>query len=208
MARKPAEVTSGPDFSREDALIARGLGPVAGVDEAGRGPLAGPVMVAACILDPTNIPVGLNDSKKLTAAKREKLFDEILKTSHCAIVSVSAQEIDRMNIRAATLHGMAEAVRRLAIEPHYALIDGRDVPKLSCKGEAVIKGDALSLSIAAASILAKVMRDRLMTRADQHWPQYGFAAHAGYGTAKHLETISSHGATPIHRMSFAPLKSA
>jgi ribonuclease HII len=208
MARSAKPLTSCPDFSREEALIAHGLGPVAGVDEAGRGPLAGPVMVAACILDPANIPAGLNDSKKLTAAKREKLFDEILKTSHCAIVSVSAQEIDRMNIRAATLHGMAEAVRRLAVEPSYALIDGRDVPKLPCKGEAMIKGDALSLSIAAASILAKVMRDRLMTRADSHWPAYGFAAHAGYGTAKHLEAISSHGATPIHRMSFAPLKNA
>jgi len=208
MARSAKPLTSGPDFSREDALIARGLGPVAGVDEAGRGPLAGPVMVAACILDPANIPAGLNDSKKLTAAKREKLFDEILKSSHCAIVSVSAQEIDRMNIRAATLYGMTEAVRRLAVEPRYALIDGRDVPQLPCNGEAVIKGDALSLSIAAASILAKVMRDRLMTRADFHWPDYGFAAHAGYGTAKHLEAISRCGATPIHRMSFAPLKSA
>lgn len=208
MARKPARITQGPDFSREEALIARGLGPVAGVDEAGRGPLAGPVMVAACILDPANMPAGLNDSKKLTAVRREKLFDEILKTSHCAIVSVSAREIDRMNIRAATLHGMAEAVRRLAIEPRYALIDGRDVPQLSCKGEAVIKGDALSLSIAAASILAKVMRDRLMARADQHWPAYGFAAHAGYGTAKHIDAISAYGATPIHRMTFAPLKRA
>lgn len=208
MARAAKPLTSSPDFSREEALIARGLGPVAGVDEAGRGPLAGPVMVAACILDPANIPEGLNDSKKLTAAKREKLFDEILKTSHCAIVSVSAREIDRMNIRAATLHGMTEAVRRLAIQPRYALIDGRDVPELPCKGEAVIKGDALSLSIAAASILAKVMRDRLMTRADQHWPDYGFAAHAGYGTPNHIKAISRCGVTSIHRMSFAPLKSA
>jgi ribonuclease HII len=208
MARAAKPLTSGPDFSREAALIARGLGPVAGVDEAGRGPLAGPVMVAACILDPAYIPAGLNDSKKLTAAKREKLFDEILQTSHCAIVSVSAREIDAINIRAATLKGMSEAVAMLPVRPRYALIDGRDVPELACKGEGVIKGDALSLSIAAASILAKVMRDRLMTRADQHWPDYGFAAHAGYGTAKHIEAISRCGATPIHRMSFAPLKNA
>lgn len=206
MARAAKILTSGPDFSREQALIARGLGPVAGVDEAGRGPLAGPVMVAACILDPANIPVGLNDSKKLTEAKREKLFDEILKTSHCAIVAVSAREIDAINIRAATLKGMAEAVAMLPVLPRSVLVDGRDLPQLSCAGEAVIKGDALSLSIAAASILAKVMRDRLMTRADQHWPAYGFAAHAGYGTAKHLDAIAQYGATPLHRLSFAPLK--
>lgn len=208
MARAAKIITSGPDFSREEALIARGLGPVAGVDEAGRGPLAGPVMVAACMLDPAHIPAGLNDSKKLTAARREKLFDEILRTSHCAIVSVSAREIDATNIRAATLKGMSEAVEMLAVQPRSVLIDGRDVPKLPCFGEAIIKGDALSLSIAAASILAKVMRDRLMTRADQHWPAYGFAAHAGYGTAQHIDAISRYGATPIHRMTFAPLKSA
>lgn len=208
MARAAKIITSGPDFSREEALIARGLGPVAGVDEAGRGPLAGPVMVAACILDPAHIPAGLNDSKKLTAARREKLFDEILKSAHCAIVSVSAREIDATNIRVATLKGMTQAVEMLAVQPRSVLIDGRDVPKLPCFGEAVIKGDALSLSIAAASILAKVMRDRLMTRADQHWPAYGFAAHAGYGTAQHIDAISRYGATPIHRKTFAPLKSA
>jgi ribonuclease HII len=206
MARKPALVTSGPDFSREQMAFARGAHVVAGVDEAGRGPLAGPVMVAACVLDPANIPAGLNDSKKLTAAKREALFDEILRSSHCAIVSVSAARIDAINIRAATLEGMTHAVERLAVTPDYALIDGRDVPKLPCKGEAVIKGDALSLSIAAASILAKVMRDRLMRRAHLSWPDYGFADHMGYGTPQHLTAISSYGATPIHRMSFAPLK--
>jgi ribonuclease HII len=206
MPRQPATALIGPDFSREEALIARGLGPVAGVDEAGRGPLAGPVMVAACVLDPQTIPAGLNDSKKLTAAKREKLFDEILKTAHCAIVSVSAARIDAINIRAATLEGMTQAVQMLAVPPRSALIDGRDVPKLPCFGEAVIKGDALSLSIAAASILAKVMRDRLMCRAHLSWPEYGFADHMGYGTPKHLAAISAHGATPIHRMTFAPLQ--
>ena len=206
MARKPAPILSGPDFSREEFAFARGAHCVAGVDEAGRGPLAGPVMVAACVLDSQNIPAGLNDSKKLTAAKREKLFDEILKSAHCAIVSVSAARIDAINIRAATLEGMSLAVARLAVKPDYVLVDGRDVPKLSCQGEAVIKGDALSLSIAAASILAKVMRDRLMCRAHLSWPDYGFADHMGYGTAQHLAAISSYGATPIHRMSFAPLK--
>jgi len=196
-----------PDFTHEAAFMARGLALVAGVDEAGRGPLAGPVVVAACILDPANIPPGLNDSKKLTAAKREALYEAILATSHGAIVTVSAQTIDAINIRAATLRGMAEAVRALAIRPAFALIDGRDVPPdLPCPAEALIKGDARSVSIAAASILAKVTRDRLMVRAASFWPGYGFDQHMGYGTAQHLEAIQTLGPCPIHRMSFAPLK--
>jgi ribonuclease HII len=199
--------TTAPDFTHEAALIARGFEHVAGVDEAGRGPLAGPVVVAACILDPQNIPQGLNDSKKLTAAKREALYEAILATSHGAIVTVSAQTIDAINIRAATLRGMAEAVRALAIQPAFALIDGRDVPPdLPCPAEALIKGDARSVSIAAASILAKVTRDRLMVRAASFWPGYGFDQHMGYGTTQHPEAIEKLGACPIHRMSFAPLK--
>ena len=200
--------TTAPDFTHEAALIARGFGHLAGVDEAGRGPLAGPVVVAACILDPQNIPQGLNDSKKLTATKREALYESILATSHGAIVTISAQTIDAINIRAATLRGMAEAVRALAIQPAFALIDGRDVPPdLPCPAEALIKGDARSVSIAAASILAKVTRDRLMVRAASFWPGYGFDQHMGYGTTQHLEAIEKLGACPIHRMSFAPLKS-
>ena len=196
-----------PDFSRETRLIDRGCGPVAGIDEAGRGPLAGPVVVAACILDPERIPSGLNDSKKLTSAKREKLFDEILHTSHCAIISVSARVIDAINIRAATLQGMTQAVSLLPVAPRFALVDGRDLPPLPCEGEALIQGDSLSLSIAAASILAKVTRDRLMAQAGLFWPGYGFEQHAGYGTAAHLEAITRRGPTSMHRMSFAPLKS-
>ncbi len=199
--------TIAPDFTHEAALIARSLGPVAGVDEAGRGPLAGPVVVAACILDPQNIPSGLNDSKKLNAAKREALYEAILATGHAAIVTISAQTIDAINIRAATLRGMAEAVRALSIQPAFALIDGRDVPPdLPCPAEALIKGDARSVSIAAASILAKVTRDRLMMRAASFWPDYGFDQHMGYGTTLHLEAIQKLGPCPLHRMSFAPLK--
>ena len=196
-----------PDYSFETQLMSVGTAPVAGVDEAGRGPLAGPVVVAACILDPSHIPSGLNDSKKLTAAKREALYEQILATSHVAIVSVSAQTIDAINIRAATLQGMAQAVRGLAVQPAYALIDGRDVPPgLPCPGESLIKGDARSVSIAAASILAKVTRDRLMVRAAEFWPGYGFERHMGYGTEAHLDAIKRLGPCPIHRLSFAPLK--
>ena len=196
-----------PNYSFEAELISVGTAPVAGVDEAGRGPLAGPVVVAACILDPNHIPLGLNDSKKLTSAKREALYEQILATSHASIVSVSAQTIDAINIRAATLQGMAQAVRGLAVQPAYALIDGRDVPPgLPCPGEALIKGDARSVSIAAASILAKVTRDRLMVRAAEFWPGYGFERHMGYGTEAHLDAIKRLGPCPIHRLSFAPLK--
>jgi len=200
-------VADQPDYSFETQLMSVGTAPVAGVDEAGRGPLAGPVVVAACILDPSHIPSGLNDSKKLTAAKREALYEQILATSHVAIVSVSAQTIDAINIRAATLQGMAQAVRGLAVQPAYALIDGRDVPPgLPCPGESLIKGDARSVSIAAASILAKVTRDRLMVRAVEFWPGYGFERHMGYGTEAHLDAIKRLGPCPIHRLSFAPLK--
>ena len=206
MSKKSPQNTV-PDYSREERYLARGLGPVAGVDEAGRGPLAGPVVVAACILNPDHIPQGLNDSKKLTSAKREKLFDEILENAHCSVISLSASEIDRGNIRAVTLKAMVEAVHALAVTPGAVLVDGRDWPNMPCAGEAIIKGDALSLSIAAASILAKVTRDRLMKQAAQFWPGYGFDKHAGYGTASHLEAIARLGPCPVHRMSFAPLKS-
>jgi len=200
-------VADQPDYSFETQLMSVGTTPVAGIDEAGRGPLAGPVVVAACILDPNHIPLGLNDSKKLTAAKREALYEQILATSHVSIVSVSAQTIDAINIRAATLQGMAQAVRGLAVQPAYALIDGRDVPPgLPCPGEDLIKGDARSVSIAAASILAKVTRDRLMVRAAEFWPGYGFERHMGYGTEAHLDAIKRLGPCPIHRLSFAPLK--
>ncbi len=201
-------VTLSPDFSLEDGLRREGLWPVAGVDEAGRGPLAGPVVTAAVILDPARIPPGLNDSKKLTAVRREALFDLILTQALAvSVASASPAEIDRTDVLKANLAAMAQAVRGLAIPAGAAIIDGRDVPPgLPCPGRAVVKGDARSLSIAAASIIAKVTRDRMMAAADTAFPGYGFAAHAGYGTAAHLAAIQRLGPCPLHRMTFKPLK--
>lgn len=196
-----------PDFSIEEKLMNKGKRAIAGVDEAGRGPLAGPVTAAAVILDPNNFPQGLNDSKKLTEKRREVLFDEILKTSHVAWCSLNAETIDTINIREAALRAMEISVARLPVKADYAMIDGRDVPlQLNAIGEAFIKGDARSLSIAAASIIAKVVRDRMMVEADKHYPQYGFAGHKGYGSKKHRDTILEFGGSPIHRKSFSPLK--
>jgi ribonuclease HII len=195
----------GPDYSREARLAE----PVCGVDEAGRGPLAGPVVAAAVILDPRAIPVGLDDSKRLDAERRDTLFDRICATAHVSVATASAATIDATDIRAATLTAMRRAIAGLAVRPHVALIDGRDVPPgLAIEGRALVKGDQLSVSIAAASIIAKVVRDRLMIAADATWPGYGFADHKGYGTARHLAAIARLGACPLHRLSFAPLKSA
>ncbi|PST23819.1 ribonuclease HII [Rhizobium sp. JAB6] len=196
-----------PTFELE--LIARRAGhwPVAGADEAGRGPLAGPVVAAAVILDPERIPQGLNDSKQLTAARREELFIEILATATVSIASSSAGRIDTTDIRKASLDAMRRAVCGLAVPASYVLTDGLDVPAgLACPGKAVVKGDARSFSIAAASIVAKVTRDRMMARAGIVFPAYGFAAHAGYGTPQHRAGIEEHGPCPLHRMSFRPLR--
>lgn len=196
-----------PSFELE--LIARRAGhwPVAGADEAGRGPLAGPVVAAAVILDPERIPNGLNDSKQLSAARREALFVEILATATVSIASSSATRIDKTDIRKASLDAMRRAICSLAIPASYVLTDGLDVPAgLSCPGKAVVKGDARSFSIAAASIVAKVTRDRMMARAGIVFPVYGFAAHAGYGTAQHRAGIEQHGPCSLHRMTFRPLK--
>ena len=196
-----------PTFELE--LVARRAGhwPVAGADEAGRGPLAGPVVAAAVILDPDRIPEGLNDSKQLTAARREALFVEILATATVSIASSSAGRIDVTDIRKASLDAMRRAICSLAIPASYVLTDGLDVPfGLACPGKAVVKGDARSFSIAAASIVAKVTRDRMMTRAGDVFPGYGFAAHVGYGTAEHRAGIEKHGPCFLHRMSFRPLK--
>ena len=209
MAKRPvSNEQSVPDFAHEARLRARGFELVAGVDEVGRGPLAGPVVVAAVILDPDHLPDGLNDSKKLTASVRERLFTEIMRHAHVAIASIPAARIDVINIRQATFEAMAGAVNGLAVRADFALIDGRDVPSLPCLAEALIGGDRRSLSIAAASIIAKVTRDRMMTLLAQTYPDYGFEKHMGYGTAKHLEALALHGPTPLHRMSFAPLKRA
>lgn len=209
MAKRPVSTEqSVPDFVHEARLRARGFELVAGVDEVGRGPLAGPVVAAAVILDPDHLPDGLNDSKKLMASVRERLFTEIMRHAHVAIASIPAARIDVINIRQATFEAMAGAVNGLAVRADFALIDGRDVPPLPCPAEALIGGDRRSLSIAAASIIAKVTRDRMMTLLAQTYPDYGFEKHMGYGTAKHLKALDLHGPTPLHRMSFAPLKHA
>jgi ribonuclease HII len=180
---------------------------VAGVDEVGRGPLAGPVVTAAVILDPRDIPDGLADSKRLSRARREALFPDILQRALAvSFASAGAVEIDRLNIRAATLAAMARAVHGLAIAPDRVLVDGRDRIAVPWPCEAIIGGDASVAAIAAASIVAKVARDRLMARLDAAYPAYGFAVHAGYGTAAHLEAIARHGPSPQHRHSFSPIK--
>jgi ribonuclease HII len=196
-----------PDFSLE--LIARKAGhwPVAGTDEVGRGPLAGPVVAAAVILDPDNIPAGLNDSKKLSALQREALFELIMATAEVSIASSGPRHIDQRNILRASLDAMRRAIAGLCVSPALVLADGRDIPQgINCAGQAVIKGDARSVSIAAASIIANVTRDRMMARAHTVYPAYGFAQHSGYGTAQHRAGIDSHGACVLHRMSFRPLR--
>ncbi|WAJ29771.1 ribonuclease HII [Antarcticirhabdus aurantiaca] len=205
--RPAAALRPPPDYTREAALIAAGAGLVAGCDEVGRGPLAGPVVAAAVILDPARLPPGLADSKTLKAAQREAAFAAILESALAvSVASRSAASIDRLNIRAASLLAMTEAVRGLALAPGHVLVDGRDVPAgLPCPATALIGGDGLSASIAAASIVAKVLRDRMMSRADALFPGYGFPAHAGYPTPSHKAAIAALGPCPIHRMSFRPL---
>lgn len=181
-------------------------GLLAGVDEAGRGPLAGPVVAAAVILDELNPIEGLADSKKLTAARRERLYDEIrAKALCCAIAQASVEEIDALNILQATLLAMRRAVEGLRLKPSKVLVDGNQLPRLSVLAEAVVRGDALVPAISAASILAKVHRDHWCLDYDREFPQYGFAAHKGYGTAVHLAALRAHGACPQHRRSFAPV---
>jgi ribonuclease HII len=181
-------------------------GLVAGVDEAGRGPLAGPVVAAAVILDDLHPIVGLADSKKLTAARREALFDEIrAKALCCSIAEASVEEIDRLNILQATLLAMRRAVLGLRLKPKMVLVDGNRLPTLDMPAEAIIKGDALVPAISAASILAKVHRDRWCVQVDEIYPQYGFAGHKGYGTAVHMAALREHGACIHHRRSFAPV---
>lgn len=198
-----AEAPLLPDFSFELSARRDGFWPVAGMDEAGRGPLAGPVVAAAVILDPDAIPAGLNDSKKLPADVRASLFEQILASAIVSVASSSARHIDERDIRKASLDAMRRALLGLAITPAFALADGRDVPEgLICPGKAVVRGDARSLSIAAASIVAKVTRDRMMARAALEHPHYGFDVHAGYGTVRHRQAIESHGPCRLHRMTF------
>jgi ribonuclease HII len=181
---------------------------IAGIDEAGRGPWAGPVVAAAVILDPNRIPVGHNDSKQLSEPVRERLFAEILNSAQLAVGIADVARIDHDNILQATLWAMATALRSLPTRPAAALIDGNRLPVLPCPAEAVIKGDALSLSIAAASIVAKVTRDRMMRQLSGDFPGYGWERNKGYGTQEHRRAIAEIGVTPHHRRSFAPIREA
>ena len=198
-----------PDFQIETDLMARGCRLVCGVDEVGRGPLAGPVTAAAVILHAHDIPAGLEDSKKITARARDQLFEQIMQRAHVSIAHVNARTIDALNIRAASLKAMEMAVAGLALLPDHALIDGNALPaQLPCPATTLVKGDGRSSSIAAASIVAKVVRDRLMERAEGFYPQFGLAGHKGYPTLQHRKAVAHHGPSPLHRHSFAPVKAA
>lgn len=179
---------------------------VCGVDEAGRGPWAGPVVAAAVILDAACIPPGLNDSKKLDAARRESLFAALEASAVIGIGEASVAEIDRLNILQATMLAMRRAVAALAVPPAFALIDGNRLPALTCPARTIVKGDALSLSVAAASIAAKTVRDRTMCELAEIHPGYGFERHKGYGTAAHAQALLRLGPSPAHRTSFAPIR--
>ncbi len=194
-----------PTFRRERAALKRGVWPVAGCDEAGRGPLAGPVVAAAVILDPARIPRGLNDSKKLDREERERLYEKICATAEVAVAFGSTARIDRDNILRASLWALARAVRALPVQPKLVFVDGRDKIDSGCDCQAVISGDALVLSIAAASIVAKVTRDRLMARLGVAHPGYGFERHMGYSVPEHFDALMRLGPTIHHRRSFAPV---
>jgi ribonuclease HII len=202
-------------FEFESKLWANGLTRVAGVDEAGRGPLAGPVVAAAVILPPhwgeSGLPEalrGLNDSKQLTEARREEFFTVLTRLPEIrfAVAAIDAPMIDRINILQATHRAMNTALAQLDPAPEHSLVDGNPVKTLRFPHTAIVKGDCRSHSIAAASVLAKVTRDRMAVVWDREWPEYGFAVHKGYGTPQHLEAIRRHGPCPLHRRSFAPLK--
>jgi ribonuclease HII len=209
MAGRRKCLNTGSMFSDLEEFTATGAGSarwICGVDEAGRGPWAGPVAAAAVILDPARPIVGLNDSKKLTSRQRERLMVDICRDHHVAVVFASTARIDRVNIRAATLWAMRAAVSALPLIPDLVLVDGLDVPPgLPCPGEAIVRGDGRIPAIAAASIVAKVSRDRLMTKLRESWPDYGFECHMGYGVASHADALGRLGLTPVHRRSFKPM---
>src|SRR5215218_1771289 len=197
-----------PTFRRERAAIKRGVWPVAGCDEAGRGPLAGPVVAAAVVLDPKRVPRGLDDSKKLDAETREKLHKKICASAEVAVAFAPPARIDRDNILRASLWALARAVAALPVRPRLVFVDGRDRIQTSCDCEAVISGDAIIASIAAASIVAKVTRDRLMGRLGMLYPGYGFESHKGYSVPAHFNALARLGPTIHHRRSFAPVAAA
>jgi ribonuclease HII len=212
--KEPAKLPKGviavapPSFRRERALIKRGVWPVAGCDEAGRGPLAGPVVAAAVVLDPKRIPKGIDDSKRLTPERREELFEEICATSSFAVAFASRARIDRDNILRASLWALARAVAALPEPPRHVFVDGRDKLATACDCDAVIGGDGLVMSIAAASIIAKVTRDRLMRALALDCPGYGFETHKGYAVPEHLEALDRLGPSAHHRTFFAPVVAA
>ena len=195
-------------FRRERALIKKGVWPIAGCDEVGRGPLAGPVVAAAVILDPRRIPKGIDDSKRLTRERREELFEEICATASFAVAVASPKRIERDNILKASLWALARAVHALPEAPRHVFVDGKDRIDVMCDCEAVIGGDGLVVSIAAASIVAKVTRDRLMCELAREHPHYGFEQHMGYGVPQHLAALERHGPTIHHRRLFAPVAAA
>jgi ribonuclease HII len=195
-----------PHYIYESRLLKTMPGPIAGVDEAGRGPLAGPVVAAAVILDRKRIPKGLNDSKQLDEETRETLFPLIMERSIAVGVGeASVDEIDLINIRQATHLAMARAVRALQVAAAFALVDGNDAPALPCPCDTIIEGDAKSVSIAAASIIAKVTRDRMMRALHDEHPHYGWISNKGYGTPEHYKGLKSHGPCVHHRRSFGPI---
>lgn len=200
-----AEEPRRPTFKRERSALKRGVWPVAGCDEAGRGPLAGPVVAAAVVLDPKRIPRGLDDSKKLDHAEREKLYLRICATAEVGVAFGSRARIDRDNIRQASLWALSRAVLALPVRPKLVFVDGIDKIDCGCDCQAVVSGDALVLSIAAASIVAKVVRDRLMVQVGAAHPGYGFERHMGYSVPEHARALTRLGPTVHHRRSFAPV---
>ena len=198
-----------PSFDFEAALMDEFKGPVAGIDEAGRGPWAGPVVVAAVILDPNRIPEGLNDSKLLTPEARADRYEAIMATAIVAVAIGPVRQIDRINILQASLWGMRKAYRGLQVPVGAAIIDGNIVPRrFPCKARAVVGGDGLSLSVAAASIVAKVTRDRMMLKLSRRYRRYAWDSNKGYGTREHAEAIKKHGVCTHHRRSFSPIERA
>ena len=206
-AAADSSVLEPPTDRYERRARRRGATLIAGVDEAGRGPLAGPVVTAAVIFDGRRFPNDLNDSKRLPAAERERLYGEIMATGTVSIAIASRARIDRMNILRASLWAMSRAIAGLARAPDHVLVDGNMLPPgLTCTAEPIVGGDGLSVSIAAASIIAKVTRDRLMANVGRAFPGYGFEDHKGYSTPNHFEALRAHGPCPHHRQSFAPVR--
>jgi len=197
-----------PTFELEAAEFELAGGPIAGIDEAGRGPWAGPVVAAAVILDPSKIPDGIDDSKALNGEERERIYALVVASSQFGVGIADVARIDRDNILNATLWAMSEAVAALGVRPRLALIDGNKAPRLKCAARTIVKGDARCLSIAAASIVAKVTRDRLMVAMSQEFPGFGFERHKGYGTPEHKAALASLGVTAQHRRSFKPVQLA